>query len=132
MGSTRRETTQDNVVRKAELEHFKAMMRSEAIADRHAWFVVSLLFGLRIKYTSKPLKTDLRVGIPGFGARIMPSGSGVRRPVGSIRGTRPDYHGIEIPTIAANAFNCGHSASLYTGTSVLARVIFCYKYLYAS
>ena len=29
-------------------------------------------FGLRIKYTHKPFKANLRIGVSGFGARIIP------------------------------------------------------------
>jgi hypothetical protein len=85
VGSMRRETTQDNVARKAELQDFQSFMRAEAIAHKHAWLVVSSFLRLRIKHTCEPLQADVRVGVPSLGAGILPAGGGKGGPVTSVR-----------------------------------------------
>ena len=46
-------------------------MRSKAVADQDAWFLVSSFFGFGIKYTLKLLEANLRVGISRVGVCIL-------------------------------------------------------------
>jgi hypothetical protein len=59
-------------------------VRSKAVTNQHSWFLLSLFFSLRIKHTLKLLQADLGVGVPRFGARIVPSRGGERSPVASM------------------------------------------------
>ena len=45
------ETTQNDVVLEAMLQDFEGLMRSEAVANENAWFLVSSFFSLGIKDT---------------------------------------------------------------------------------
>ena len=59
-------------------------MRRKAVTNQHPLFLVSLAFGLGIKHTRQPLQANLRVSVPRFGARIVPSRGGERGPVASM------------------------------------------------
>ena len=105
-------------------------MRSKAVADQDASSLVSSFFGFGIKYTLKPLQADLRVGISRVGARILPSRGMKRGPVASMGIRWPDYHRVQIPTIATNAFDCSHGCALDSRTSIVSLVILTYKDFY--
>ena len=51
----RRNTAQDDVVFKAILQDFERLVAPEAVTDEYPWFLVSLHFGLGVKYTFDPL-----------------------------------------------------------------------------
>jgi hypothetical protein len=59
-------------------------MRPETVVNQNTWLLMRPRFDLGIEHTFKPLQTDLKVGVPRFGARIMPFKGGVRGPVTSI------------------------------------------------
>jgi hypothetical protein len=102
-------------------------MRSKAVADQDAWFLISSLFGFEIKYTLKPLQADLRVSISRVGAYILPSRGRKRGPIASM-GTRwPDDHWIQIPTITTNALDCSHGCALNSRTSIVSLIMLTYK-----
>jgi hypothetical protein len=102
-------------------------VRSKAVADQDAWFLVSSFFGFGIKYTLELLEADLRVGISRVGARILPSRGRKGSPVASMGIRWPDYHRVQIPTIATNAFDRSHGYALDSRTSVVSLVILTYK-----
>jgi hypothetical protein len=64
----------------------------EAVTNQYPWLLVSLLSSLGIKYVLEPLQADLGVGIPRFGARIVPSRGRERSPVASMGCGWPDNH----------------------------------------
>ena len=67
-------------------------MRPEAVTNQYPWLLVSTLFSLGIKHTLEPLEADLRVGVPGFGARIVPSRGRERGLVASMGAGWPNNH----------------------------------------
>jgi hypothetical protein len=56
----------------------------KTIADQDAWLLMRPFFGLRIENAFEPFQADLRVYVSRFGACVMPSRGGVRRPVASM------------------------------------------------
>ena len=94
VGGMRRETIQENIILETELEDLEGVVRCKAIADQDASFPVSSFSGFGIEDTLEPLEADHRVGIPGFGARILPSRGRKRGPVASMGTRRPDYHRV--------------------------------------
>lgn len=79
-----RNTAQDDVILKAELQDFERLVCPEAVANQNAWLLMRPLFGLGIEHTFELLQADLGVGISRFRARIMPSRGGIRGPVASM------------------------------------------------
>ena len=69
-------------------------MRPEAVTNQHPWLLVSLSSSLGIKHALEPLQADLGVGIPGFGARVVPSGGRERGPVASMGTGWPNNHRV--------------------------------------
>jgi len=67
-------------------------MRPEAVTNQYPGFLVSLFSRLGIKHALEPLQADLGVGVPRFGARIVPSRGGERGLVASMGSSRPDNH----------------------------------------
>jgi hypothetical protein len=92
VGGVRGEATQDNIVFETKLQGFEGLMRPETITNQHPWFLVSLSSSLGIKHALEPLQANLGVGIPRFGARIVPSRGGERSPVASMGGGWPNNH----------------------------------------
>jgi len=92
VGGVRREATQDDVVFETKLQGFEGLVRPETVTNQHPWLLVSLSSSLGIKHALKPLQADLGVGVPRFGARIMPSRGGERGPVASMGSSWPDDH----------------------------------------
>jgi len=102
-------------------------MGSKAIADQDAWSLVSSFFGFGIKYTLEPLKADHRVGISRVGARILPSRCRKSGPVASMGIRWPDYHQVQIPTIATDTFDRSHGCALDSRTSIISHVVLTYE-----
>jgi len=127
VGGIRRETTQENIVRETELLDFEGLVRSKAIADQDASSLVRSFFGFGIKYTLEPLEADYRVGIPGVGARILPSRGRKRGPVASMGTRRLDYYRVQILTITTNAFDRSYSYALDSRTSIITSVMLTYQ-----
>ncbi len=127
VGGMRRETTEENVVREIELLDFEGLVRSKAIADQDASSLISSLSSFRIKYTLKPLEANYRVGITRVGARILPSRGGKCGPATSMGARRPNYHRVQIPTIATNAFDRSHGCALDSRTSIITSVMLTYQ-----
>jgi hypothetical protein len=67
-------------------------MCTKTITNQYSWFLVSLPFSLGIKHTLEPLQRNLRVGIPRFGACVMPSRGRDCSPVTSMVSSWPDDH----------------------------------------
>ena len=86
------QTTQQDIVSKAMLQHLKRLVCAKAVADQHSRLAVRSLPGLRIKHTFKPLEAYLGIGVPRFRARVMPTRCVVRRPVTPVCGRWPDHH----------------------------------------
>jgi hypothetical protein len=59
-------------------------VRPETVTNQHQGFLVSLSSRLGIKHALELLQADLGVGIPRFGAGIVPSRGGERGPVASM------------------------------------------------
>jgi len=122
-----RETTQNDVVFETILQYFEGLVRPEAVANQRPWFLVSTLPSFRVKDTLEPLQADLGVGISRFGARILPSGGGKGCPVASMGRSRPNNHGIQIPTITTYTFDRSDHRALDTRASVVSHVVLTYK-----
>jgi hypothetical protein len=84
MGGVRRNTAEYDIILKTILQDFERLVRSEAVINENPWLLIRPYFGLGIEHTFDPFQTDLGVGIPRFGARIMPSRGGIRGPVASM------------------------------------------------
>ncbi len=69
-------------------------MYYKAIADQDASFAINSFLSFGIKDTLKLFKANYRVGIPGLGARILPSRGRKRGLVTSIGTRRLDYHRV--------------------------------------
>jgi hypothetical protein len=67
-------------------------VRPKAVTNQYPGFLVSLFSRLGIKNALELLQADLRVSVPRFGARIVPSRGGERGPVASIGCSWPDDH----------------------------------------
>ena len=98
-------------------------MRPEAVTNQHPWLLVSLFSSLGIKHALEPLQANLGVGVPRFGACIVPSRGRERGPVASMGIRWPDYHRVQIPTIATDAFDRSHGCALDSRTSIISLVI---------
>jgi hypothetical protein len=59
-------------------------VRPETVTNQHPGFLVSLSSRLGIKHALESLQVNREVGIPGFGARIVPSRGVERGPVALI------------------------------------------------
>jgi hypothetical protein len=102
-------------------------MRSKAVVDQDAWSLISSFSGFGIKYTLEPLEADYRVGISRVRARILLSKGKKSSPVASISTRWPDYHRVQIPTIATNTFDRSHGCALDSRTSIVSLIMLTYK-----
>lgn len=102
-------------------------MRSEAIVDYYAWFLISLFFGLEIKYKLEPLQADIGVGVSTVRVRIVPSRSGVRHPVSSVSRRGPDYHRVQVSTNGTYMFDGCDRRAFHTRTPVASLVVLAKK-----
>jgi hypothetical protein len=82
-----RQATEDDIVRKAELQDFEGLVRAEAIADQYTRLTLSAIPRLRIEHLAKPFEAYLRVSISGFRVGVVPAGSRKRGPVTPIGGS---------------------------------------------
>jgi hypothetical protein len=64
----------------------------ETVTNQHPWLLVSLSSSLGIKHALEPLQANLGVGVPRFGARIVPSRGGERGPFASMGSGWPNNH----------------------------------------
>ena len=92
MGGVRGEATQHDAVRETKLLGFEGLVRPEAVTNQHPWLLVSLFSSLGIKHALEPLQANLGVGVPRFGACIVPSRGRERGPVASMSSGWPDDH----------------------------------------
>jgi hypothetical protein len=59
-------------------------MRPKTVVNQNTWLLIRPRFNLKIEHTFKSFQTDLKVGVPRFGARIILFKGGVRGLVASI------------------------------------------------
>ena len=55
VGGVRGQATQDDVVLETELQDFEGLVCPKAVTNQYPWLLVSLFFGLGVKYTREPL-----------------------------------------------------------------------------
>jgi hypothetical protein len=101
-------------------------MRAEAITDKYTWLAVSSLLCLWIKHTCEPLQANVRVGVPSLRAGVLPPRSRECGPVAPVSRGWPDDHRVQIPTVAANAFDRSDYCAFDTRTSIDLHVILTY------
>jgi len=92
VGGVRGEATQDDIVFETKLQGFEGLVRPETVTNQHPGFLVSLSSCLGIKHALKPLQANLGVGIPRFGACIVPSRGRERGLVASMGSSWPNNH----------------------------------------
>jgi hypothetical protein len=82
---------------------------------------------LGIKHALEPLQADLGVGIPRFGAGIVPSRGGERGPVASMGSGWPDNHWSQRPTVCTYTLDGGNHCALDARASIVSRIVLTYK-----
>ena len=76
----------------AKFHGFESLVRPETVTNEYPWVLVSLFSGLGIEHTLEPLQANLGVGVPRFGACIVPSRGRERGPVASVGIGWPNDH----------------------------------------
>ena len=101
-------------------------MRPEAVTNQHPWLLVSLFSSLGIKHALEPLQANLGVGVPRFGACIVPSRGRERGPVASMSSGWPDDHWQQRLTICTYALDSGNHRAFDARASIVSRVVLTY------
>ena len=104
-------------------------MCSEPVTDQQPFLTPCSFLGLWVEYLLQPLEANLGVRVARLGARIIPPWCGVRRPVASMGGRRPNHHRVQISSSCTYALDRSDHSSLYSCTSIISLIVLSHQHI---